>query len=840
MTAIRYGNLRVELLVGHGTRLDRIAFDTSAPHLRPRDLEQVASVTSTQLLGRVDLLDRLAGVVRPGWAVELRGPCGFGKSSLLTALTARLVDTTGAPLVRLWAGGLSPDDLLDQLAGALYTADQPVRPTPEQRTSLLTQARAVVVLDDLILESDWLDELLATLPQCLVLLASEQPVLDAGGVSVPLGGLAEAAALQLVARDLGRPLEQSERDDAARLCAAVHGQPLRLRQAAALAASGEQTLRNLADRAERDPALLDRLSVHALADTERRVLAALALAAGALLPGDLVEVISGVNDIAEQLSKLRRHGLVEQDRDRFGLPRCLGAGYRRLLAANLDAGAVARPLTAWLAQRDPGSADSLGAVNAAVQLIGILAERGDWPELARLAEVTARVLTLAGRWNVCWRVLQHGLHAAEQLGDLAAQARFAHDLGSIALCTDQLQQAEDLLRRALHLREQLGDHEGAALTRHNLELMRPPMPRPPRRGRRKQPDRHGGWRERWRKRLPALASLVGLFAFLLILVWRMVAPALTTTNTTTPRPNPSTTTSTSAPPPRGSTTVAGGPFITAPASVRFPPTAIGTTATQVFPIGSSGTRPLRLGAFELTGDTGDFTVDDRCRHTSLPAGNSCRPTVQFTPIAEGSRDATLVIHQNLRGPATHVRLIGTGLPALPQRTFTVTVQTLSKDLRVSSDPHGINCPEICQASFVAGTTVTLRAATGSGTVVWDGACAGAVDSCQLAVNSDRKVQVSVKPRTVTLTVTVSGTGTVSSSPPGIECTPSSSSQSSPPTITCERQFPAGTNVTLTATPSDPTKQFSSWAQPCKESEPTCKLTLRNDTTIKVSFKFQVP
>jgi len=660
MTAIRYGNLQVQLLVQHGTRLDRIQLHTPAPRPRPSGLGQAAP-----LVGRADLLDQLARQAHSGWAVEVRAACGFGKTSLLAALAARLADHAAAPAVHLRVGAQPPDDILDQLFGALYIADQPYRPTPQERASLFSNVRAVVVLDDVPPEFRKLAAVLAALPRCLLLLGSEQPVLDGGGMSVALPGLATPAGLQLLARDRGRPLSPGEIADAARLCAAVRGQPLRLRQAAALATTGQHTLRGLADRAERDPTALDRLSVHALAPTERRVLAVLALTAGALLPGELVEFISGVDDLAAQLGKLRRRGLVEQDHDRFGLPRCLGPGYRRLLVANLDIGSAARSLTTWLAQRDPGSAGALDAASAAVQLVGKLAEAGDWPALARLAEVTARVLTLAGRWDLCRQVLQQGLHAAQQLGDLAAQARFAHDLGSMALANDQLQQAEELLNQALELRQQLGDHQGAALTQHNLYVMtspdptfEPPQPPPP------PPDPRRERRERWRK-WRRRAALVGLSVFLLVLVWRMIAPAQTspvTASTTTTLPKQTTTTRTSPSTTRVSPIGPSPPGIAAPGTLQFPPIAVGAATTRAFQIGSVGTGPLRLGSFELSGNSADFAVDDHCRHRTLQPGQSCRPTVSFTPTAEGSRRATLTIHQNLPGPATHVVLIGTGLP----------------------------------------------------------------------------------------------------------------------------------------------------------------------------------
>jgi hypothetical protein len=851
MTAIRYGNLHVQLLVQHGTRLDRVELEIPSPPLRVSGLGQATPATGAPLVGRDHLLDRLAGLGHPGWAVELRAACGFGKSSVLAALAARLAASTAAPAVHLRVGALPLDDILDQLVGALFTADQPVRPTPQQRAGLLGAVRAVVVLDDVTLESQQLAEVAAALPQCLVLIGSEQPVLDAGGVSVALAGLAEPAGVQLIARDLGRPLGQEETDDAARLCAAVRGQPLRLRQAAALAATGQHSLQRLADRAERDPAALDRLSVHALADTERRVLAVLALAAGAVLPGELVEVISGVDDLAVQLDKLRRHGLVEQDHDRFGLPRCLGAGYRQLLVANLDLGAVARSMTTWLAQRDPSSADALAAASAAVQLVGRLAERGDWPALARLAEVTARVLTLAGRWELCRQVLQQGLHAAQQLGDLAAQARFAHDLGSMALCNDQLQQAEELLDRALALREQLGDHEGAALTRHNRELMTPkgpPPPPPPPDGRRER------W-ERWRKRLPTLASLLGLLVFLLVLGLRVIAPAQPSSTTTT-LPNPTTTATTTTPTPTATTSVRGSgpnaPGIGAPGTIRFPSIVVGAATTRTFPIASTGTGPLRLGGFEVTGDRADFAVDGHCRHRTLRPGQSCRPTVTFTPTAEGSRRATLVIHQNLPGPATHVLLTGTGLPGIRPpllkpgqwdfgsvnispghpsggHTFTVvnpnTRPLAITGANVTGDPAFSVSRDGCSTSTLApqgSCTVTvafsptrLGARTG---VLTASSAQGGSSTAKLTGSGF-----------VQLTLTVSKYGTVGDDQ-GHTC-------SGPATCTTQISAPDQASILLTATPADPGSDFLGWGGACdsRGQVPTCHLDLTQDTAVSAKF-----
>src|SRR6266545_2352685 len=152
MAAVLYGNFHVELLDQHGARLDRLSLETPVPPLRFRDLAPPPP-PSTELLGRVHLLAELSRDVRPGWAVELWSPCGFGKSSLLGAVAAGLAFSRVAPVATVRVGSIAPEDVLDQLFAALYTANPPVKPASEQRGGLLAQTRAIVVLDDVGLEA---------------------------------------------------------------------------------------------------------------------------------------------------------------------------------------------------------------------------------------------------------------------------------------------------------------------------------------------------------------------------------------------------------------------------------------------------------------------------------------------------------------------------------------------------------------------------------------------------------------------------------------------------------------------------------------------------------------
>jgi hypothetical protein len=77
--------------------------------------------------------------------------------------------------------------------------------------------------------------------------------------------------------------------------------------------------------------------------------------------------------------------------------------------------------------------------------------------------------------------------------------------------------------------------------------------------------------------------------------------------------------------------------------------------------------------------------------------------------------------------------------------------------------------------------------------------------------------------TLTVTPAGNGAGTVTSTPAGIDCGSTCSTSS----------FPAGTSVTLTATPASGS-QFASWSGPCTGTGP-CTFTLNADTTVLATF-----
>lgn len=151
---------------------------------------------------------------------------------------------------------------------------------------------------------------------------------------------------------------------------------------------------------------------------------------------------------------------------------------------------------------------------------------------------------------------------------------------------------------------------------------------------------------------------------------------------------------------------------------------------------------------------------------------------------------------------------------------------------VVSVPAGINCPtSACTASFGSGTSVSLQATPGPGSVftAWTGACTG-TSTCTVTLSGNQPAAVGARfdpapPPTYTLSITNSGagTGTVTSNPSGINCG-----------TACTAALTAGTTVILTAAAS-PGSVFAGWSGfPCTGTG-TCTVALNANTAVTATF-----
>jgi PKD repeat protein len=149
---------------------------------------------------------------------------------------------------------------------------------------------------------------------------------------------------------------------------------------------------------------------------------------------------------------------------------------------------------------------------------------------------------------------------------------------------------------------------------------------------------------------------------------------------------------------------------------------------------------------------------------------------------------------------------------------------------VTSSPAGISCGDSCQASFDAGTAISLTATPDASSVFtgWSGDCSGSGD-CQVTMNQARAVTATFALKSFALTVSKqgSGSGQVSSSPAGISCG-----------ATCQATLTAGTTVALTATP-DASSAFAGWSGDCSGSG-SCQVTMDQARAVTATFKPNMP
>lgn len=165
------------------------------------------------------------------------------------------------------------------------------------------------------------------------------------------------------------------------------------------------------------------------------------------------------------------------------------------------------------------------------------------------------------------------------------------------------------------------------------------------------------------------------------------------------------------------------------------------------------------------------------------------------------------------------------LEVAPSGVVTVT-KTGSGNGRLVSDPPGIDCGDLCSASFDPAATVTLTASPDPGSVLisWGGACEGTSLTCTVNFFAGEDVTAQFE-RLHHLDVSLvgAGTGIVVSTPEGIDCG-----------VGCSALFANGTVVTLTATPSADS-DLVAWGGACALQSNPCTFTMHSDVSVTADF-----
>ncbi|EGV32502.1 hypothetical protein ThidrDRAFT_1352 [Thiorhodococcus drewsii AZ1] len=159
-------------------------------------------------------------------------------------------------------------------------------------------------------------------------------------------------------------------------------------------------------------------------------------------------------------------------------------------------------------------------------------------------------------------------------------------------------------------------------------------------------------------------------------------------------------------------------------------------------------------------------------------------------------------------------------------TYDLAASTIGNG-SITSNPAGIDCGTTCSAQFNEGTSVSLTATPDTAWEFngWSGACTG-TGACRLSMTEDQSVSATFIQEPVgmqSLSVSVSGPGSVSSAPAGILCG-----------VDCQEDFPAGTQVTLTALPNLGAS-FSGWSGACSVTNASCIVPMDQARNVLAQF-----
>lgn len=427
------------------------------------------------------MLDRQSEVVAAfsaidaGLSIEVIGPPGIGKTTLLRQLANHpRADAFGDGVVYLTARNQASSDLRQLLFDAFYECDVICKPTESEIRESLQEIEALILLDDVETPPDEMEQVLEVAPRSAFVLATRRHDRASEARALQLVGLSSEQAVRLLEREVGRPLESADSAVAETICTSLEGDPLRIRQAAALVRDRAISLEELA----RDVVphnLLAELTA-SIGDKERRALLALAALPGLPLPPQHIAGLAEITDIEPSISMLFARGLVVRAQSRYRVADGVRDRLRRTEDLKPWGHRAITYFTAWAERNRRNPETLLDQVEALVRVQQHAVDTKRWGEVLQLGRIVEGALILDARWGAWAVLLQHCLAAARATGDQATEGWALHQNGSRALCLGDRATARTLLNQALPLREAVGDRDAVAATRRNLSFVRAPEP----------------------------------------------------------------------------------------------------------------------------------------------------------------------------------------------------------------------------------------------------------------------------------------------------------------------------------------------------------------------------
>ncbi|QSJ15054.1 hypothetical protein JYQ62_24760 [Nostoc sp. UHCC 0702] len=437
------------------------------------------------LLGRREEVKVALDALPYDQPVEFYGLAGIGKTVIVRYLAHHPSITPAFPdgIIYHQCTRHEPiSDLLQILFHAFYESSITFKPSDIEIREALKDKKALILLDGARLTREEVQGIINSLRSFTFLFTSLERQLWGEGHAVGLSGLALNDAVSLVARELGHTLSAEERQSAETLCTALEGDPLRIIQSVALVREENLSLSAIAQRftTTTKNAWTEQL-LSSLKKPQRIILVLLAaLGANIALGAERIADLTEVAEVKPLLETLLRRNLIQVDGERYSLASSLVEDLRQ----NSD-------ITAWMEraityftnlipQHQGISGSLVEESDAILQVVEWAVGVGRWSDVLTLGKAIEGGLALSGKWGTWENLLKCILEAARITGNQAVEAFALHQLGTRALCLNQITEAQTYLTQALRIRESLNDQAGIEVTNHNLQfLSNPPLPPPP-------------------------------------------------------------------------------------------------------------------------------------------------------------------------------------------------------------------------------------------------------------------------------------------------------------------------------------------------------------------------
>ncbi|BBC93332.1 ATP-binding protein [Streptomyces griseofuscus] len=453
------GNHNVVVDAQHGSRVT-VLVGPERPRPRRRPRAEVLPRVPADPVGREEETRALEAAVRAGGPVQLWGPPGTGKTTLLRHAARRLPPGPDG-VVFLGGAHRGVEDLAQDVFEACYEAPG-YAPTRAELRRLMAGVRVTVYVDDAELTSDQLLELMDTAPEAAFVFAGAERSLWSEGTALELRGLSQTAGLELLARELGGPVPEADRETAADLWRAADGLPLPLLRAAALARSdpaGGGRLPRAAQVTELLPDLLDRL---ARDEPVMGVLRLLATLDGAEVAAAHIGALAEVAEPEAVCERLVRLGLARNGEQGYGSVADTVPVLRGRFPAPFPAERLCDHFVRWASLRAT-TPPELAAQGQVLERVAEVAEAAGRPDLAvALVRASSPGLARSLRLGVWGRLLGRGWVAARAAGDRPAEGYFLHEEAVRALLIGRRVVYAALLAEAARLGYSLGDGGASA------------------------------------------------------------------------------------------------------------------------------------------------------------------------------------------------------------------------------------------------------------------------------------------------------------------------------------------------------------------------------------------